>query len=110
MAQTHIDYWGLNLYLPWEDSMDYAVRKIIGAIHLKPEVIRSANLRLETGSSSDFVEMLSLKSVDGNEERTARWWGSETSTTKGNPNPVIGYSRTLHFEGARRIQSMDYFS
>lgn len=108
-SRSHIDYWGLKLNQSWDRSMIYAVRKIVGVIHLRPEILQIANGFLETGISSTFIEMLEVSAIDPNTEQTSKWWGSET-TAKGAVNPVVGYSRTLHFHGARRIQSMDYFS
>jgi hypothetical protein len=89
--------------------MEYAVRKIIGAIHLKPEVIQAANNLLDTAISSKFCEMLEVKQAEPNKNPGASWWGTETNA-RGSSNQTIGWSRTIHFEGARRIQSMDSYT
>ncbi len=105
----HIDYWGTKTQGPWTSSMEYAVRKIIGAIHLKPEVIQAANNLLDTAISSKFCEMLEVRQAESSKAQGASWWGTESSA-RGNANQTIGWSRTIHFDGARRIQSMDSYT
>lgn len=107
--KDHIDYWGLRTNLPWDGSLDYAVRKIIGAIHCQPAVIVAANARLETGISSPFVEMLLLRDAKPKERRGAKWWGTETTAKSTRTNDTVGWSQDIIFTGARRIQSMDSY-
>ena len=106
-TREHGDYWGRKVTESWERSLVYAVRRVIGVIHLNPLVIINANAMLNTLESSSFAEMLRVKSVGPNVERTAAWWGAEAVPKA---NPIVGYSRAIRFDGARRIQSMDYFS
>lgn len=106
-TREHVDYWGRKVSESWERSMTHAVRKIIGAVHLNPDLINAANSTLETEISSPFIEMLRVKSVSGNQKRTAEWWGADAVPKS---NPIIGYSRTIQFGKARRIQSMDSYS
>lgn len=106
-TREHIDYWGRKVNESWERSLEYAVRRIIKVIHLNPLVIINANSTLNALESSPFAEMLRVKSVGANEERTANWWGADSVPKS---NQIVGYSRTIRFDGARRIQSMDYFS
>ena len=104
--KDHIDYWGLRTNLPWDGSMDYAVRKVIGAIHCQPALIVAANERLELAISSPFVEMLMFKDSGPKKKRKADWWGTDTTATSSRVNQVVGWSQDVIFAGARRIQSV----
>lgn len=110
LAAKHVDFWGLAVNDSWDKSLSYTIRQIINAVHLQPDVIRLANLRLNTGTSSPIVEMLQATSVDDKKERTAKWWQTETTAQSKRVNDVIGYSQTVHFFGGKRVQGIGNYS
>jgi hypothetical protein len=110
LAARHVDFWGLAVNDSWDKSLSYAVRQIINAVHLQPDVIRLANLRLNTGMSSPIVEMLQAVQVDDKKARTAKWWQTETTAQSKRVNDTIGYSQTIHFFGGKRVQGIGNYS
>lgn len=111
LTANHTDFWGAALAMPWDKSLSYAVRQVINAVHLQPDVINMANERLETGISSPFVEMLrATGQVDGKEERGPEWWGTTTTAKSARVNQVVGYSQTVKFFGGKRIQGIGNYT
>lgn len=106
LAAKHTDYWGKELNKTWDQTLEYTVRSIIRAIHLQPAVLMFANRQLQTVSTSPFVEMLRATMVDPKAERGPKWWQTDTTAQSKNTNQIMGYSRTIHFFGGKRIQGL----
>ncbi len=107
-SANHKDFWGQAVNVAtYEQSLSYAIRSIIGAIHLQPSVINLANSKLDLRVSSPFCEMLqALGKVDGIEERGPEWWGTSTVARSTKVSTVVGFSQTVKFYGGKRIQAV----
>lgn len=111
LAANHKDFWGMSLSMDWDKSLSYAVRQVINAVHLQPDVIIMANQRLNTAISSPFVEMLrATGEVNGKEERGTDWWGATTIARSTRVNQVFGFSQTVKFFGGKRIQGIGSYT
>lgn len=110
VSQNHKAFWGAQLNMNWENSLSYAVRGVINAIHCQPDVVSLANSRIETAISSPIIEMLRAMRVEPKRERKADWWGSTTTATSRRVEQVVGYSQTISFFGGKRIQNVGNYT
>ncbi len=109
-SRNHTAFWGSEIAMTWEGSLNYAVRSIVNAIHGQPDVIVMANRRLQTVVTAPFVELLKCLRIEPKKERGSKWWGTTSTASSARTNDIIGYSQTVHFFGALRVQNIGQFT
>lgn len=107
-TQFQPDKWGDQILgADVSGGIESVSRKIITLIHCKAAPLAAANVIIG-GSSTGFIigEWLRLSGEqEPPADRQPGWWGGQVG--KQNTNTYAGMSLTMHFDGARRVQSIE---